>query len=324
MAAETAEDIDRKAAEWAAKADRGLSPAEEASLQRWVDQDPRRLGAYGRMRAIALHTERVGALGPRILGAPPASRLAPSRRAFVLGGSGIAAGVAGAIGLGLTQRGRRYETRKGEVRQIALGDGSAMTLNTASIAITRFSRTRREVRLLAGEALFEVARDVARPFYLLAGPVTLQSPGGSFNVSALPRQAVKVLVREGVAELTGSSDGGSPIRLVDHMRAIADETPAQDVAHAGMAIAQVSDSDLQRDLAWRDGRIAFEGQTLAQAASEFGRYSDVRIIVDDPRLAGEEIAGLYQANDPVGFAKAIAASLGAQARVADGEVRITP
>ena len=76
-------------------------------------------------------------------------------------------------------------------------------------------------------------------------------------------------------------------------------------------------------MAWQDGHIAFEGESLAEAAAEFARYSDTRIIIDDPALAQEEIAGLFKATDPVGFAQTIAISLNAHARVGEGEVRLT-
>ena len=76
-------------------------------------------------------------------------------------------------------------------------------------------------------------------------------------------------------------------------------------------------------MAWQNGQIAFEGETLAQAAAEFARYSDTRIVIDDPALAKEEIAGLFKATDPVGFAQTIAISLNAHARIGEGEVRLT-
>ena len=62
---------------------------------------------------------------------------------------------------------------------------------------------------------------------------------------------------------------------------------------------------------------------LAQAAAEFSRYSDTRIVIEDPALGREEIAGLFKATDPVGFANTIAISLNAHVRVAEGEVRLT-
>jgi transmembrane sensor len=82
-------------------------------------------------------------------------------------------------------------------------------------------------------------------------------------------------------------------------------------------------AQLHRQMAWQNGQIAFEGETLAQAAAEFSRYSDTRIVVDDPALAREEIAGLFKATDPVGLAKTIAISLNARASIGEGEVRLT-
>ena len=62
---------------------------------------------------------------------------------------------------------------------------------------------------------------------------------------------------------------------------------------------------------------------MAQAAEEFSRYSDTRIVIDDPGWRKEEIAGLFKATDPVGFAQTIAISLNAHAKIGEGEVRIT-
>jgi len=92
---------------------------------------------------------------------------------------------------------------------------------------------------------------------------------------------------------------------------------------ADIAARPVPAAQLYRAMAWQKGQIAFEGETLAQAAEEFSRYSDTRIVVDDPVLAHEEIAGLFRANDPVGFAQTIAISLNAHAQVGEGEVRLT-
>jgi transmembrane sensor len=61
-----------------------------------------------------------------------------------------------------------------------------------------------------------------------------------------------------------------------------------------------------RELAWREGKIAFEGQTLGQAAGSFARYSNMRIVIRDPDLAIEPISGLFAANDPLGFSRAVA------------------
>ncbi|MGZ6011434.1 MAG: FecR family protein [Caulobacteraceae bacterium] len=321
---ETAREIDQAAADWAARVDRGLSPEEQSGLDAWLDGDARRLGAFGRMRAISLRTERAAALGP---GYAPADfavrRPGPSRRSVVMAGGLAAAGVAGLGVAGwLWESQGRFQTRKGEVRQLALEDGSVVTLNTASTVAVSLTRRRREVRLLTGEALVDVAHDPVRPFVVLAGFTEARAVGTSFLVRRSDGDGVQVLVREGVVEVRRTNaPGASNLRLGANMRAVS-LGEASKGAPPALTMAALPESELHRALAWREGRIAFEGETLAAAAAEFDRYSDTRIVVDDRRLAAQEIAGLYQSNDPVGFAQAVAASLGARAEVSEGEVRI--
>jgi transmembrane sensor len=40
------------------------------------------------------------------------------------------------------------------------------------------------------------------------------------------------------------------------------------------------DSDISRDLAWRSGMLVFNQQTLAEAADQFNRYNNRKIIVE--------------------------------------------
>ena len=53
------------------------------------------------------------------------------------------------------------------------------------------------------------------------------------------------------------------------------------------------------------------------------KYSDTRIIIQDPSIGREEITGLFASNDPVGFARAAALSLDLKATVGPNEVRIS-
>jgi transmembrane sensor len=323
MKQQTAQEIDREAADWAARVDRGLSAAEQADLDGWLESDFRRLGAYGRIRAIALQTERVAALGPVHSPehfAEPQAHLF-SRRRLIAGGA-IAASVAGLGTAGWLWLGReRFRTRRGEVRQIALQDGSVVTLNTASDLSVRWTKGQREVQFREGEALFDVARDPARPFVVVAGSTRVQVLGTRFILRALPGQAVQVLVQEGVVEVSRTDAMAPPHRLVANMRAVC--AAAEAGTAPPIAVDPVPEATVRRAGAWRDGHIDFEGETLGQAVAEFARYSDTRIIVA-PELAREQIAGLYQTNDPIGFARTVAESLRARTEIADGEIRIRP
>jgi len=316
MQPKTPHEINQEAAEWAAKVDRGLSTDEQSALDAWLAGNSRRVGAYARMRAIALQTERVAALGP-VHDPAVETESRPSRRKFLFTGGAIAASVIGMGALGWVLHDRvGYHTQKGEMRRIVLDDGSIVTLNTSSRVDVRLSDNRREIWLANGEALFDVASDKARPFVVYAGDTQIRAIGTSFAVSTQASKAAEVLVGEGIVEVTRM--GGRPLRLKANMHALS--APA--ASGESIAVREMPASKLEQSLAWRDGRIAFEGETLQEAVIEFLRYSDTRIIVEDPALASERIAGLYSNNDPVGFAKAVALSLHAQVEVSNSVVRI--
>jgi transmembrane sensor len=319
MSRKTAREIDAEAADWTACADRGpLSAEQEQAFQAWAAQDARCLGAFGRMRALALSTERARALGPDF---NPAD-FAPSRsrRDVLRVGSAIAAtALVGAIGgWQLLSRQGRFRTGKGEVKVVALQDGSVVTLTTASEIRVRFSDRLRSVELVRGEALFDVAKNRARPFVVAAGDTRVRVVGTSFSVRHIDTAPVQVLVREGIVEVFKPTQVETqPVRIFANTRAVA---PTD---NADIAARPIPAAELHREMAWQVGQLAFEGQTLAEAAAEFSRYSDTRIIIEDPELAHEEIAGLFRANDPVGFAETIAVSLNARAEIGEGEVRLS-
>ena len=320
LSQKSAQQIDAEAAEWAARMDRGpLDGNQEKQFLAWLGADRRSMGAYGRMRAIALTTERARALGPDFDPAAFEPKQSFSRRGLLQWGSAIAA--TALIGVGGTwhvlRHHGRFATGKGETKVVALKDGSVVTLNTASEIHVNYSETLRSVELIQGEALFDVAKNKTRPFVVSAGDTDVRAVGTSFTVRRLEAAPVQVLVREGVVEVFKPATDAAPLRVSANSMA---EAPQSD----GTAIAAkpIPPAQLRRQLAWQKGQIAFEGETLAQAATEFARYSDTRIVIDDPALAREEIAGLFKATDPVGFAQTIAISLNAHARIGEGEVRL--
>ncbi|MBP2161472.1 MULTISPECIES: FecR domain-containing protein [Asticcacaulis] len=323
---ETANPIDAVAADWAARADRQLSEAEAAELEVWLAADARHAGAYARARAVSLYSERAGALGgqfdPDTFSETPAKPADMSRRHMLWGGA-IAAGV-GAItvaGIAYGSRGQVYATHRGEMRVVTLADGSLVSLNTASRMKVVYSAGHRLIRLEEGEALFDVARDASRPFIVRAGDTDVAAIGTSFTVQRLAGAAVEVLVKSGIVEVRHART--EPVRLIANTRAVAPVLAATGAGQgAAVVTAAVAPVELERALAWREGRIAFEGITLREAAEQFRRYSDTRIVIDDPAIAREEITGLFQANDPAGFAQAVAASFGLRTRVGEGQVHI--
>ena len=75
-------------------------------------------------------------------------------------------------------------------------------------------------------------------------------------------------------------------------------------------VEPIAATECDRLLAWRDGMLSFGGEMLAEAVRAFDRYGSVRIVVIDPELGRQRITGLFKADDPLGFATAVADSFG--------------
>ncbi len=307
-------EIDARAAEWVARQDAGPLTREEAdALDAWLSADSRHLGAYARMQAIMLRCERLyrgEEPAPGISPQPPVARRASRwNRRF----AAIAAAMTLAFALSLYVADRNagvHSTRLGEIARVALDDGSVITMNTSSRVRVRFDDAHRRIELLRGEAMFDVAKDGRRPFVVTAGDTRVTAVGTSFRVRKTPAE-VSVLVREGIVDVREGP--APPIQLVAGSKAVVAE-------RSDAVVRKVDDEQINRELAWRDGMIAFGGETMEEVAGEFARYSAIRIRIGDPEVAGLRVVGLFSATDPIGFSRAAARSMNLDVVQGDGEI----
>jgi transmembrane sensor len=322
---ETAQSIDEAAAIWTARLDRGLTESEQTELQEWLGGDTRRMGALARAKAIWLHADRARSLGPVATETPPTVPIWQriDRRTVVVGGGALAASLVAAVSIpAYLHRPKRLVTAMGEIRRVPLGDGSVVTLDTHSVVEASFSEQRRSIHLVSGVAYFEVAHDPARPFVVEARDISVRAVGTAFSVRNIEGVPVSVVVSEGKVAIGRLATTGAPeVRLAANMRAevpdIAPLTPTS-------IVRPLSPDDLGRALSWRDGMLAFEGDTLADAAHRFRRYGGPKIEIDSASLARQPISGLFAASDPRGFAHAIAVSLDASVDDEGDTVRLRP
>ncbi|HYG27219.1 MAG TPA: FecR domain-containing protein, partial [Caulobacteraceae bacterium] len=104
----------------------------------------------------------------------------------------IAAAVAGCIalgGLGLLPRGDVYRTGLNERRVVLLSDGSKLSLDAQTRVIVNYSDDARRLTLANGQARFDVAHDVSRPFSVRAGDRTVVATGTAFNIDVFADKA---------------------------------------------------------------------------------------------------------------------------------------
>ncbi|NYI24258.1 hypothetical protein [Sphingobium indicum] len=100
-------------------------------------------------------------------------------------------------------------------------------------------------------------------------------------------------------------------------------TLASDANLQASEVRSVAPPQQEQFLAWREGMLSFGGELLADAVRAFDRYGSARIVVADPDLAKQRITGLFKANDPRGFAVAVAASFGGSVTSQGDVIRIS-
>ncbi len=259
-------------------------------------------GADGRVDESARVTSSVS--GPQ--------RRAIARRLRVaLSVAAVLAGVIIGVAWFLMPVVSQYTTRFGEQRSILLEDGSRVTLNTASQIDVQLKRDKRTVRLLAGEALFEVAHDPARPFEVHAGTTVLRAVGTEFNVD-LREKKTTVTVLEGrvavlpdrvpvnrsqasAAQGSASEEGSADVEPL-----ILGAAERLVITPAGFS-ARERVENLAAATAWTQRQLVFEHEPLSEVTEEFNRYSRQRIVIATPELARQEVTGVIQSGDPASF-----------------------
>lgn len=312
MIAAVPSEIEIEAASWAIRLSDGpLGPPEQARLDAWLGADPRHRGALLRAQAgcrqVELLREAIGSGGLR---QPPALL---ARRRVLTALAAAAAGVAVVVAPQLRGAAQKFTTRRGEVRRVSLEDGSSVVINTDSVVAAAFKPEERRLTLVRGEAWFDVKPDAARPFVVAASGLRVRAIGTAFSVRGL-EAGTEVIVTEGVVEvLTDGANAGA--RLHAGSKAVFPARGTKAVVHA------VTPQALEEALAWRAGRIVLDGQSLQAAVLEFNRYNARQLVVDGP--SGERrLVGVFRANDPEGFARAVAPLFGAEVRMSGEEIII--
>jgi transmembrane sensor len=195
-----------------------------------------------------------------------------------------------------------------------LPDGSIIAINTLSAVEVAMLPDVRRVTLTRGEAWFQVAHDKNRPFVVSAGRIRVRAVGTAFSVRRYDEGA-DVQVSEGVVETWTEGEESLRVRVAAGSRAHVAEYEAPKPVSAA--------ADIQRSLAWREGQIVLEGQTLDEAVAQFNRYNAKKLVISDTSLAAEKLVGQFRATDPRNFAEAVATTLGARIDETGGMIRLS-
>ncbi|MEJ1971973.1 MAG: FecR domain-containing protein [Lacunisphaera sp.] len=193
-------------------------------------------------------------------------------------------------------------------RTVRLPDGSLVELNAGAQIHTDFRYRRRVVSLSDGEAFFTVAKDAAHPFLVETAAGVVRVTGTEFDVRAPGGREMTVTLVHGAVVVETPA---APVSLV----------PGQQFTSGG-GVRRLSEDELAGVIAWRRGRFAFDGLTLAEAAARLGEYHGKHITVA-PEIAGLRAHGSYPVDDLPAVLNALQTALSVRVLPAgDGSYRI--
>jgi transmembrane sensor len=307
------------------------STADHREFGEWVARSPERVEAYLRtaqlIRALKSSKSRWPSTRPEVLireakASPqdalrfPSCRSVPTHDSRRNGRShqmrfalGIAAALLVCAGTAwvILQKPQQFQTEIGEQRSILLGDGSRVTLNTASKIEVDLRKDRRLVRLVEGEVLFDVTHDAMRPFKVRAGNVVLSDIGTQFNVDMRPKRTTVTVIEGRVVVNPGGSlehegeesnrEGLDP----SHKPLTLAASDSVVITSSGLGGAPQHGINATAAIAWTQRQLMFEHRPLSEVAEEFNRYNSDRIEIDSVELQRREVTGVFNAKDPASF-----------------------
>ncbi|MEP4891947.1 MAG: FecR domain-containing protein [Aliiglaciecola sp.] len=253
------ETIEDEAIAWLIRldGDKPLSQAEEHDFEAWLARSPAHREALKNLNVFWSHCNVLGQLAePLSVMAICKNKIKTFCRSFW--GYGVAATAAillvviGFTGIfsgeDFTRSNGLYVTVVGQQKTITLADGSKAQLNTNSEIQVDYGDDFRNIRLLRGEAHFEVAKNPNKPFRVYADSGRVEAIGTAFNVY-LNQGNLDLLVTEGsvalasTLPLSSSNDDAS-----SNQSQMADNANQQSQTATSSTVANVEDD-------YSDGKV---------------------------------------------------------------------
>lgn len=206
-----------------------------------------------------------------------------------------------------------HVTATAELRSLTLEDGTHVRLGPESALATDYASGQRHVRLLKGQAFFDVVPDTERPFRVTAGDVVTTVLGTAFEVT-LGAERVEVAVRHGLVRV----DGGTP--------PLSEKLSAGDSLSVGQGRGVSRGQRNVEDIGdWTTGELVARDRPMTEILDALRRYYGGAILVQDSAFARTRVTGIYDLRDPAATLASLASSHGANLhRVSPWLLVVTP
>jgi len=322
--------IEREAALWVVRLERGLTATEQDAFLDWLTADPRhgdeltrQKFGWNRLNLLADWRPEHGRQPNRDLLAPPPAKLWRRLRESARRQAPVILAAAAAIAAGFFFFGPSpsvptapADPRVMLIEKRTLADGSTVELNRGAVIAVHYTPEERRIELKQGEAHFQVAKNPVRPFIVTVRGIDVRAVGTAFNVH-LKASAIEVLVTEGQVAVTGEPQAAGPeggasvppvLLTAGHRTVIPLDRPD------GRSVVHVSAAEIDGLLAWQPTLLDFTDAPLAAIVAEFNRRNaPIQLVISDPALAGTVLNASLRSDNIEGFLRLLAGGFGIEA-----------
>lgn len=293
------------AALWLAKRTGGvLSVDEELEFETWLNTHRLNRLAWDEMRVLWAHLEQPATHVAQF--SPPRSGLTRHvfslRGGFALSGSLIAASLAILVINPYFLEDLQADIVSGAqiVTSVTLPDGSHVQMAANSALALQFDEHQRHVRLLRGEAFFNVTPGSKPDFSIDINGDTVRVIGTRFNVDNIADKTT-IVVEEGIVSVQGAQDGATE-RL----------THGEQITVSAGKSGEITPVEPKLALAWLSGRLVVDQAPVADVVATLTRHNREKFYVRGA-LRDKRISGTFSLQDIEGSIETIAAAVDAKA-----------
>jgi len=198
------------------------------------------------------------------------------------------------------------------LQKTTLEDGTVVTLNYDSEITSQYNEDVRFIKLLKGEASFDVVKDNERPFVVSVGGVKVTAVGTEFNIR-MQGEVIDVIVAEGRVELSGEieqSASGASIQVgVSYLDASEQMVIYRDENQLQFEKKELSSQYLEEKLLWQPKLLEFHDITLREITKEFNRRNHIQIHIEGRALNELRLSSLFWSDNIEGFIRLLQKSL---------------
>ena len=163
-------------------------------------------------------------------------------------------------------------TEKGRTFHLQLADGTGVWLDALSSVRfpTAWPRDERVVEV-TGQAYFEVAKDVRRPFKVHCGNQVVEVLGTHFNINSYNRMDLQTTLMEGSVKVVPKNTAA----------VILNKPGQQTKGDDNGMVKMIEAVDVDEVMAWKEGRFQFNGSSVEQIMDQISRWYNLDVVYKD-------------------------------------------